>query len=546
MSFLTDQNSTSVRDNTLIEIIGADGTAIGNTSDRLKVDSSGSSITISGTVTTASGKEAFLEYSSYSPDPGDYPLQQSFVSGDYSDQMKVRGQVLTDEGSFRDDFDLKKYPSGVLYRTLTGTVGFKNNNTSLGGSGTAYITEMKSGQYVKKSTDAETLWTQIDYFDGDNSAFFTTLYQGSTQNTTGVISDWKTLTPSGASITTSSSTINIAPGTTNGNLCGIIRQGDYLPYTLSFKALLSQRIANQTTTIGFQDDYTTTNFQAVFIFDGTSNTTVKCRSSSSTASSDIEETSVTIPSGNTASYHKYSILPTQTGVRFLIDGTEVAFHENHMPGAYDSMQIVSLIKNTATVSATTLTLDWITFSNQNQVEITNGFNEPFLTKPAPKPSTYGATVIGLSAANNATDIFTITGSASKTIKIKKILITATQTTGSAANIILLKRSTTNTGGTSTNPTAVSFDSNNAAATATLNAYTVNPSALGTLVGNLCATKLFIPATTGSPGQIEIHFGANNNQELTLRGTSQVFSVNLNSTTLAGNSFNICIEWTEET
>ncbi len=38
MSGITDGNATSERDNALIEIIGADGTAIGNTGDRLKVD----------------------------------------------------------------------------------------------------------------------------------------------------------------------------------------------------------------------------------------------------------------------------------------------------------------------------------------------------------------------------------------------------------------------------------------------------------------------------------------------------------------------------
>jgi hypothetical protein len=35
---LQDSNNTSTRDNTLIELIGADGTAIGNDGDRLKVD----------------------------------------------------------------------------------------------------------------------------------------------------------------------------------------------------------------------------------------------------------------------------------------------------------------------------------------------------------------------------------------------------------------------------------------------------------------------------------------------------------------------------
>ena len=514
---------------------GTNATIIGNEGDRLKVDLTGQTIIAS---------TAFLGYSSYSPDPGDYPLGQSFVSGDYSDQMKIRGQVLTDEGSFRDDFDLKRYPSGVLYRTLAGTPGFKASNVSLGGSGTAYTTEMKSGQYVKKTSDAETLWTQIDSFDGDASALFTTPYAGTTANVSGVISDWKTLTPVGASLTTANSLLAIAPGSASGNLCGIIRQGDYLPYTLFFRLSLSQRIGNQTAIIGFQDDYLTTNLQAVFVFDGTSNTSVKCRSSCSTAAADIQETTVSIPSGNTSTLHRFSVFPTQSGVKFYIDGSLVAEHTDHIPGAYDSMSIVATVKNTAVVTATTVSLDWISWSNVDQLEVTNGFGEDFVVRPTAAKATYGATTLGLVAAASATDILVLTGSATKTIRLKKLRVVATQTTGAVINVVLVKRSTDDTAGTSTVILAPPLDSVNAAATAVVRQYTANPT-LGTSVGNVLATKLFVPATTATPGLLEVVFGNIDQQEIVLRGVAQIVAVNLNGTTVSGSSFNITIEWTEE-
>lgn len=52
MSGLNDSNHTSVRDNVLVELIGADGTAIQNIGERLKVDAQ---------ITTVSNVNAFTE-----------------------------------------------------------------------------------------------------------------------------------------------------------------------------------------------------------------------------------------------------------------------------------------------------------------------------------------------------------------------------------------------------------------------------------------------------------------------------------------------------
>jgi hypothetical protein len=161
-------------------------------------------------------------------------------------------------------------------------------------------------------------------------------------------------------------------------------------------------------------------------------------------------------------------------------------------------------------------------------------------------ATYCASIIGLAAAATATDIFTITGSATKTIRVTRIKATATQTTGLQQNIVLLKRSTANTGGTSTTPTVVPIDSTNAAGTAVVRAYTVNPTT-GTLVGNIRAEKILVPAAgtlVANPGALW-DFGARPAQAVVLRGVAEVLAVNLNSTTMTGNNWNIDIEWSEE-
>lgn len=158
--------------------------------------------------------------------------------------------------------------------------------------------------------------------------------------------------------------------------------------------------------------------------------------------------------------------------------------------------------------------------------------------------TYTASTIALASAAAATDIFTVTGSATKTIKIKQLTITSTATAAGNNLIVLLKRSTANTVGTSTAPTRVPHDSANAAATATVLAYTANPTP-GTLVGNVRVFRHAQEvAATGTVDRYYEEFGQEN-QPIVLRGIAEVFAVNLNGATIAGGSFNISVVWTEE-
>lgn len=160
-------------------------------------------------------------------------------------------------------------------------------------------------------------------------------------------------------------------------------------------------------------------------------------------------------------------------------------------------------------------------------------------------ATYSASVANLVAMATApTDIFTLTGSATKTIRVTRVTINGTQTTASQITIILLKRSTANTAGTSTAQAAVAHDSNSVAATGTVLAYTANPT-VGTLVGNLRSRKVIVGAATGISDEFITEFGTRNCQAVVLRGTGQVFAINLNAATIAGSSFNISIEWIEE-
>lgn len=144
----------------------------------------------------------------------------------------------------------------------------------------------------------------------------------------------------------------------------------------------------------------------------------------------------------------------------------------------------------------------------------------------------------------ATDVFTITGSATKTIRITHIILSAVANTQIDVSTQLIKRSAADTGGTSTAPTRVPYDSTNLAATAVVAAYTANPT-LGTAVGTLATFKLSFVLTTSAAADILLEYGNRPTQAIVLRGAAQQLAINLNGTTITAGSLSITIEWTEE-
>jgi acyl dehydratase len=163
----------------------------------------------------------------------------------------------------------------------------------------------------------------------------------------------------------------------------------------------------------------------------------------------------------------------------------------------------------------------------------------------PSQATYSAVALGIVPAASATDVFTITGSASKTISITAISIDGLATTSGAMKMQLMKRSSANTGGTSTAVTAVPFDSNDAAASATVLAYTSNP-IVGTPVGTLETFIQAFPSTaqTYSDDGNDFTYGTIG-KPIVLRGVAQTLAINLNGASApAGGTLDIKMTWTE--
>lgn len=172
----------------------------------------------------------------------------------------------------------------------------------------------------------------------------------------------------------------------------------------------------------------------------------------------------------------------------------------------------------------------------------------------PTTPTYHATGVAIAVGTAPTDVACITGSATRTIRLKKVRISGTAGTAININTFLTKHTVANTGGTPATgtalPTASANDSQFSAATATLQAYTANPTIDATSVVVNGAT-LFMPVTSTASGQSHLTFdwstGATAEAPPTLRGVAQQYCVNLNGVTAPSSGvMNIEWVWTEAT
>ena len=148
----------------------------------------------------------------------------------------------------------------------------------------------------------------------------------------------------------------------------------------------------------------------------------------------------------------------------------------------------------------------------------------------------------------ATDVLVLTGSATKVIRVTKVEVVGTATTASIYDHYIVKRTTANTGGTSTDVTAAKSDSADDAQTAALALYTANPSALGTGIA-VEAHKTYLSASA-TPGAAALpssyEFGVRNDKAIVLRGTSESLAINFNGQAVpTGASLYLSFEWTED-
>jgi hypothetical protein len=188
---------------------------------------------------------------------------------------------------------------------------------------------------------------------------------------------------------------------------------------------------------------------------------------------------------------------------------------------------------------------------QTRSEMTDPNNSSYLVpKVFPDESvnikaTYRYSSTGNTLAATPTDVLTLVGSATTTVRVKRIAVSGLCTGGdSTQNIQLIKRTAANTAGTATSGTVCKHDSSDAAATAVPTLYTANPSSLG--AGVQCGCLALNLGAAGSAGTVEWNFANRMDKAIVLRGVAQCLAINLGGTALAaGTVLNYEMEWEED-
>jgi hypothetical protein len=152
--------------------------------------------------------------------------------------------------------------------------------------------------------------------------------------------------------------------------------------------------------------------------------------------------------------------------------------------------------------------------------------------------TYSAASIGIVPTTAPTDIFCLTGSATRTLRVKQIRVSGTA--GTAINITanLTKHTVANTGGTAAStaatglPALTALDSAFPTTTATATGYTANPTIDSTAVV-VSSQTMFLPVTSTAGGGTPATWDWSDTTAISppvLRGVAQQLCINYNGVT----------------
>lgn len=163
---------------------------------------------------------------------------------------------------------------------------------------------------------------------------------------------------------------------------------------------------------------------------------------------------------------------------------------------------------------------------------------------------YAASKSQLAPFTAPTAAFVMTGSATKTVRIKSITINGTATAAGAMQFSLKKNSTAGTLGSAvlTTITAAPLDSGNAAATGVLSSVgTANYTTLPTLVAAVHSGSLEMGVVgTGVFAPNVIEFGKNGTQAIALRGVAECLTLDFLGTAIpSGGKVDFSIVWSED-
>jgi len=359
-------DNTTLNPGTLGDVIATDDIG-GVKFQRVKLVH-GADGTNDGDVADTNALPTLLQGTPVSPWPSYHPAtetsQRAATIDDYG-ALVTRGAVTTDEGTFRVNFANTSLAVSIGSVTVSGTTV----------TGTGFLlSDANLNDYFKLDADAESNWTQIASVDSDTQLTLANTYPG---GASGAASRAlvQPITAAGATITVASGQATLASGTTTGARAVLGRQLDYAPMVWRARLSISQRIANQSTRLGFVEFGATVRWFARFKAEGTTNTTIICESARNPtvapSAAETETTTITLPNGlTTASLIDYRVEMLTERVCFYVNNILVAEHTRAMPGPHDILGSGVLIENTGTAGSTTsVVVDYITGKSHNKLEI---------------------------------------------------------------------------------------------------------------------------------------------------------------------------------
>jgi hypothetical protein len=166
-------------------------------------------------------------------------------------------------------------------------------------------------------------------------------------------------------------------------------------------------------------------------------------------------------------------------------------------------------------------------------------------------TTYRYSGIAFTPVATPTDFIVISGSATKTCRIKRIALSGVATSQGHIPLQLIKRTTAGTLGSAvlTAITAAKHDTNDAAPTCSVSTVgTANYTTLGTTQGVLAARRLNLPAASGGTfySPTEFEFSTRMDAPVFLRGAAELIGINGNGGALpAGTVIDYEIEIEED-
>mgnify|MGYP006921323468 CR=1 FL=1 len=306
-----------------------------------------------------------IDTASWAPAPFNFDLAEGGPLIRNADGALVaRANVLTDATSFRDDFS-----GSSLDRTLTGTLTFTNGSTIVGGSGTAFLSEIDRWDYIRRSTHGAELGVLVANVIDDVTLELAEPYAGATATGAGSASWWLREIAGSGTATVSAGSLIVGVGTDSGARAKVMRLGDYPPYVVGFRLAMAQRQNGQAFHVGLAND--AENKSAFVSFEGTDPTQVKFTTRWDDGADNFQASTVPLPGGlltSAALYYRIEIAGDKASL--FVENVLVADHYFHVPGPYDGMNLHADVENLSSVSvANSIAIDFVYLTNFDRVEV---------------------------------------------------------------------------------------------------------------------------------------------------------------------------------